>query len=82
MLAAIDAWSFDPVKWMFSGDKTIDADVDAMVGWRQKALAVEDFLRTFQHLHKFDGWKEDTLRAKLVLVFKQVKDRWDCMCCK
>lgn len=64
----------DSVKWMFAGDESVDKDVQWALDWRNANAIFADFLLTIQNIQKFDGWKDDPVRAQAIQSRKVLED--------
>ena len=74
LLTAIEKWELESVQWIFSGEDQIDKEVSKMLGWRGKHYITGEFLLSLQNIQKFDAWKTDPLRARVITMKKTVED--------
>ena len=59
---------------MFAESEKVDQDVQSMLNWRRDQTLVCDFLMVMQNVQKFNGWKEDPMRAKVISLKKSIED--------
>ena len=59
---------------MFDGSEKVDKDVQTMLNWRRDQTLVCDFLMVMQNVQKFNGWKDDPIRAKVISLKKAIED--------
>lgn len=52
----------------------LDKELDKLLDWRKANLIVAEFFRTMQNIQKYDGWKNDPLRSKIVIMVKDLED--------
>ena len=65
---------FDKLDWMFAGTKEVDAEVQIMLDWRRDQAMVLDFLMIVINIQKFDGWKDDPMRGKVLSIKKDLEE--------
>lgn len=74
VVQAVETWVFEKLDWMFAGNKELDKEIQAMLDWRRDQAVVLDFLLIVVNIQKFDGWKDDPMRGKVLTIKKGIED--------
>ena len=74
LIDAVEAWAMDPVKWMFDGNPEVEKEMNTLLEWRPRSQIYQNFMFTIQCVQKFDGWKDDPVRAQIVSLRKSLED--------